>query len=422
MTLLQRARALIHQLCLYPFWLAAAIGLGLLKHNKSNSRRVIFVTADSQGLIGSRGDAAMLTGALEQIRDVSEPIEVFIACATPNAVEIAHSLGCKTFRVWGSIFMPFYFLRSILEIRPDAGFFMGADIMDGHYSPVTSMRMLISSDLVARFGASSRFLGFSLNATVPLLVKAAFRLVDGRVQVNLRDPISLQRHQRIAGKTGHLVADTAFLLKPSSPGEISEPALNWVSSERAMGRLVLGVNFHPMLFSKETAAKQTQKLAMALSSAMAHVQGQQPVSWLLVPHDDRIEAGDMSSLALLPELLQPSVREHTYRIITPPSAGELKTIAGSLDGVITGRMHLAIATLGQGVPVLTFAYQGKFEGLMKHFEFPDWVVVDPNSVISDGNLTDMVVRFAAELPALTAQVHNRLPTVLEATRATFRNL
>lgn len=419
---MQTVKQLIHQLILFPFWVCSVLLLKAFKRKPDDSIRIILITADSQGLIGSRGDAAMLEGALNQIRSNGDNVEIYVACATARATKIAETLNCLPFNVWGGVFMPFHFLKSILSIKPAAGFIMGADIMDGHYSPTTSLRMLIAADLVGRYCGISRFLGFSLNTSIAPLVKLGFRLLNQNVQVNLRDPLSFERHRAIAGNTGNLVADTAFLLTPAEPGDIAKAAMDWINVQRTRRHIVLGINFHPMLFAKNEAAANTQSLARAVVKAMEDAQNVTGVSWLLIPHDDRVEAGDMSTLEMLEAQLPTGVGSNSYRIISPPSAGELKTIAGALDGVITGRMHLAIAALGQGVPVLTFAYQGKFEGLMKHFAFPDWVVVRPTEVLGNEKLVVIVKQFISALPELKTQLDSRLPAVLNATQSTFKGL
>ena len=55
-------------------------------------------------------------------------------------------------------------------------------------------------------------------------------------------------------------------------------------------------------------------------------------------------------------------------MLRPPlNAWELKHLAGMVDLVLTGRMHLAIAALGMGTPPLCVAYMDKFEGLFHLF-------------------------------------------------------
>lgn len=414
-------KSLIHQILLLTLWqLARAMQhLPAWKAKPPVTRRLVFVTADSDHLIGSRGDEAMLLGTLETLDRLQEPMDVYLACASKLASQRAHAMGRRSFQVWGGVGMPLHFLRSLARIRPQAGLFMGADIMDGHYSPVTSMRMLIAADLVARSGVPSRFLGFSLNSAIPWPVRFAFRHIDARVQVNLRDPLSFTRHEAIARNAGQLVADAAFLLDPAAPGDEAGKALQWIACQRERARKVIGINFHPMLFPRSTGRMQTERLTDAVVQAMAAVQAHRSVSWLLIPHDDREFAGDVATLAALESRLGPELREHSYRLAYPPSAAELKTVAGATDGVFTGRMHLAIATLGQGIPVLTLAYQGKFEGLMQHFCFPHWSVLNPNLAVDPQYLTAMLLRFVDELPGLTEQVKQELPKVLKASRSTL---
>lgn len=89
------------------------------------------------------------------------------------------------------------------------------------------------------------------------------------------------------------------------------------------------------------------------------------------------------------------------------------------DGVITGRMHLAIAALGGGVPVMALAYQAKFAGLMQWFHLPDWLLLDPVKVSDEAVLWPSVQRFVAERAALRDTVLARLPDVKRAAHANF---
>ncbi|HSW15180.1 MAG TPA: polysaccharide pyruvyl transferase family protein, partial [Solimonas sp.] len=106
----------------------------------------------------------------------------------------------------------------------------------------------------------------------------------------------------------------------------------------------------------------------------------------------------------------------------PLSAPALKAVAGAMDGVVTGRMHLAIAALGQGRPVAGLTYQDKFQGLFRHFELPTDLLMPPSQVVEPDRLTDLLRRFHADLAELEATVRRRLPQVQELALANLRDL
>lgn len=418
----RKLMSLTHQSLLFLFWKIAQILASHHFRTRTNVGCVLFIPGDTTHLVGSRGDSAMLDSALDQVKRNFPNGKTYIACSSTEASDVATIRNCSSFLVWGGVSMPFNFLRALRQIEPSVGLIMGADVMDGHYSPVMSLRMLIAADLMARYGVDSRFLGFSLNAQVPFLVKAAFRGLNTKVKINLRDPISLDRFNKIVGRGGNLVADTAFLLLPEIKTHEPLKIIEWIAAQKRLGKIVLGINFHPMLFSKINTNEKTQKLARSLAVSMFNIQSYINISWILIPHDDRVNVGDILALEKLLLQLPEEVKRSTYRVLVPPEAKEIKAIVGELDGVVTGRMHLAIATLGQGVPVITFDYQGKFEGLMRHFRFPDWLVVDPVDAIDATLLTELISRFITELPDLKLQVCQMLPNVLAATNATFEGI
>ena len=55
-----------------------------------------------------------------------------------------------------------------------------------------------------------------------------------------------------------------------------------------------------------------------------------------------------------------------------PSA--IRALASRASLTVTGRMHLAIMSLAQGTPAITLATQGKVEGLMRLFDWPELCV------------------------------------------------
>ena len=113
-----------------------------------------------------------------------------------------------------------------------------------------------------------------------------------------------------------------------------------------------------------------QALIDATASALLAVARRHRVSWLLLPHDFRGERGDNAALAPLAQRVGATLGERVLHAGEPLSAAQLKAMAGVTDGIVTGRMHLAIAALGRGVPVAALTYQDKFQGLWTHFDLP----------------------------------------------------
>lgn len=385
---------------------------------------IFLISCDTHTLTGSRGDEAMMTAIVDRVHTLFPAHQIIAAVSAPIAKAAASSRGFAIFPVWGRLLMPLHFWNSVRRHRPFAAVLMGADIMDGYYSPVEALRRLIAADVLARSGVPVALLGFSLNSGINPLVVMAFRCLHRDVRLMLRDPISLQRLREATGdaRRGILVADTAFLLKPADNESL--PATRWIAEQRSMSRTVLAVNVHPLLFPPLNRSNDIHRLCRALAGAMAEVSTGRQLSWLLLPHDDRPKVGDIESMSLLEQELAGCVLTW-HNLKSPPDAATVKGLVAGVDGVVTGRMHLAIASFGSGVPVMALAYQGKFEGLMHHFEMPHWVKIDPACLGKDldkNTLAAALSQFVDALPVLAKAVRARNPTINELAEKNFSGL
>lgn len=406
-------------------WLIGRVALGWPSKGRQTSagaHSAVLVPCDPFTLVGSRGDAAMLEATHSYLAG-SLTVLAHGTVAEARAAEI----GVQSKRLVFDWFQPIRMARFLRQERPDQVLVMGADFMDGHYSPVHSLRLLICADLAARAGADARFLGFSLNDRIHPAVAGGFRRLSAKVRIQLRDPLSFDRYKQLnAPSHARLVADSAFLLPPTKAGTDSptdqgelQSALAWVALQRANGRQVIGVNLHGMLFPKSEREVRLHKLLENFVAAMRDLQGRAEVAWILVPHDDRQEAGDLSTAAALRSMIPADVMQHTYELRTAPPPGDAKALVGHLDGVITARMHLAIATLGMGRPVLVLTYQSKFEGLLRHFGLSDDSKLDAPQTQDRLAVTSAVESFIGRTDRLALQVAERLPSVMVLARATF---
>ncbi len=131
----------------------------------------------------------------------------------------------------------------------------------------------------------------------------------------------------------------------------------------------------------------------------------------------KTKGGDIRLLQSLEhELNRYGTRMVRSILLTDPA--KIKRIVGLLALVVTGRMHLAIASLGMGTPVLCVAYQDKFEGLFQHFDFPLEYLAQPQECVTDA-FSIKIENAIQHLDEMRDRIAKALPEVM---RASERNL
>jgi polysaccharide pyruvyl transferase WcaK-like protein len=139
---------------------------------------------------------------------------------------------------------------------------------------------------------------------------------------------------------------------------------------------------------------------------------------VLVPHDRRGKVPDKMLhdrlLAALPEEL----RERVLAAPCPKTASDAKWLAARLDFLVSQRMHLAIAALACGVPVMCYEYQDKAEGMLTHFGFGHFVI-RTQELYDIERLADRILAAVREGPLRKRDIHAALPRVLELARHNF---
>lgn len=374
--------------------------------------RLLIVPCEPWQVIGSRGDEAMIVAAIRHLQRRGEARNVAVITADPAGSEAVRRMGFEPLEVWRGADALASVHRAGVSFDPRVAIVLGADVMDGYYSPVMSLMLLAMADLLVRRGVAASLLGFSFNSRPSPSLRRGFRMLDPRTTLNVRDPVSFDRLRRfVPGANARLVADTAFLLEPDPSSPEFAPLAGWVQQRRAAGDVVLAVNVHPMLIRHATPA-QIGLLADDMAAALTAVGRRRCVSYLLLPHDYREHVGDNLCLEPIHATLSLALPGRVRHLATPQSAAQLKALVGFADGLVSSRMHLLIAALGQGLPVAAFHYQDKFEGLFRHFELPAWLLFDPLQPGRRDALAPFVERFLESLEPLRRQVTSRLPAVL----------
>lgn len=380
-------------------------GMKPARRDAAPIRRVLILPADVADPAGSRGDDAMITAVIDRLGSVIPDAEIHVATLANSVAEVprAHMV-----RLWE---IPWRLDRVWDQVKEfDAQVVIGADVMDGYYSSVTSMRLWLLADLMARFrgGHRSKLVGFSFNTTPTWpVVRTIERHVGEQLRINLRDERSRRRFCAATGRDAALVADAAFMLEPQSIEGL--PVAGWIRSQRAAGRVLGGLNIHPMLSAQRDVATLDRLVASA-AAAVRRTVDEARCSWVMVPHDFRTDHGDVDMLRSVASLVDRP--DHVVVAESPLVAAQIKALASALDVVVSGRMHLAIAALGSGVPAAGITYQGKFDGLfVDHFGLPEGLLLSAEGAEDENAMHDLIAGVVANRAELEEAVRQSWPQV-----------
>ncbi|MEK6237659.1 MAG: polysaccharide pyruvyl transferase family protein, partial [Planctomycetales bacterium] len=202
---------------------------------------------------GSLGDEALVRGAMRGLRDQGIPR---IGLLGYGDQELGGLSGVDERIALRGLFDDSLgpSMRFALQAsRYDSFLVLGADVVDGAYSPRRSVYRLNLCRLAALTGAECRVIGFSMNASPAPEAVEAFRALPDAVALYPRDPNSLRRLEQSAGRPAQLCADPAFLLEPKS-GAAVDRASAWIDRQRAEGRTILGLNANKHALPKDGRA------------------------------------------------------------------------------------------------------------------------------------------------------------------------
>jgi len=382
---------------------------------RGTTNRLLIVPCDPWSVVGSRGDEAMIVAVVQQITAKYPNSEIAVVTANEKGSIAVRALGLTPLQAWRGPRLLHGICAAFERFDPDWAVILGADVMDGYYSPSTSLALTALADVLARSGCRTSILGFSFNSAPSRSLEYAFAKLSPQVKVNVRDPISLERFTKFTPTKARLVSDAAFMLRPENNFPEYQTAVDWVNQQHQAGNHVLVINVHPMLI-KDARNEQVLQLAATFADVLARLAATRPVSFLFLPHDYRGHVGDHRCLGPMFEQLSPILANRVFHLAEEHSATELKALAGLADGVISSRMHLAIAALGMGVPVFVLTYQDKFQGLFRHFDLPEWLMMPAPRDTEPAELLARLERFVDELSVLRIRVAEKWPAVLELSR------
>lgn len=365
---------------------------------------------------GSLGDQALLQGIQNYFCTTQEPV---VRQALPRGFEEIPLLEpcLPSFNVTAkSLKSDLQFLNALTRARMIC--MPGADVMDGRYNVDQTVFSLYCLDLAARAGVPSRLLGFSFSSEPRPEVVQRFKSLSPAVRCFARDPVSKARFERATGRTIGLVADLAFLVTPSSKSETARTTLDWISRQRTSPDVsVIGLNANAL-----TLKESPEKIIRAYVDLIEKLSQTSPQSrFVFIPHDFRRGNDDEDINSAIVSNISQEHLDKIYQTKAPLDAWDAKAIAKACDLVVTGRMHLAIAALGSGTPVIGIGYMGKFEGMLGYFSLNDSLVT-PREAYTDLRLPDIVLHHLKNINEINKNISSNLPTVREMSLKNFEGI
>ena len=297
---------------------------------------------------------------------------------------------------------------------------IGADVMDGYYSVHESQQKISIAFLGGMAGLETTVLGFSFNAAPSLQSVNALTKLSTPVRLCARDPVSLARLDNTVGPRARLVADLAFLLPPRESSRVTQYA-DWIQGQRNHGRIVIGINANALALP-DRGHESSHALIEGYVALIIHLSVQERnLSFVLIPHDTRGRHSDIVIAQKIFQGLPGEVAPNVLNASASMAASEIKALCGYLDCLISGRMHLAIAALGMGVPVACIEYQGKFEGLFRHFEI-DGMVIDNSRALCFDSIETSLRALIRNRHDMARKIKARLPEIINLSLMNFSSI
>lgn len=332
---------------------------------------------------GSLGDQAVLSGLADVITSagLDAPVQVTLRDWHPHTcpnVPESVSLAINEGRFRSSV--------SLVRVLRDCSqlIILGTDVIEGNYSRSHVRDLVLLSNQAVALGIPVHICGFSFSASPNEEAVQWLRRLDRRVRCSSRDPLSARRFEDHTGRPAEVVMDPAFVLQPSLNADAALDAFKWIRRRHTAGDVLLGVNVNAITYRTRPA-----DVCDAYLSALSEILMDRFVSVLLLPHDLRDDQSDVTPLTVIHHVLEGRYPGRCRLLGSPLAACEVKYLAGACDLIISGRLHLAVAALSQGRPVIGIEYHDKFLGIFRHFD-AETLLLSQAQLLEGGKLASLV--------------------------------
>jgi polysaccharide pyruvyl transferase WcaK-like protein len=368
---------------------------------------------------GSFGDEAVLTSVVNQlVKKGMKKVDLILYKASDDwgLAGVSGTFNMEDFFDFGAWRIQFRF--ALVVSRYQNFYVLGTDMMDGYYGASLSLQRIRLAELAAMAGTPTRIVGFSFNANPDPLCVQALKNLPGEVQMFGRDPVSHERLTQFLQRPIQASADVAFLLNPEYETDLVREVVQWARKEKGDQRLVIGISANYVLLERIKGLTYEQLVQAYANTLVELYKTYERISFLFIPHDIRGEINDADIAKGIIDAVPAEISAHCFIVPTPCRPGEVKGFVPELDIVLSGRMHLAIACLGQGIPVACMVYQDKFEGLFRLFELKG-LTIDPPDAMKPGYLYAFLNPLIDQRVALGESIRAKVPVLQQLSLQNF---
>ena len=311
---------------------------------------------------GSKGDEAMVRGALELYSGLGK-----IALLTPRE---------QLWKEW-IVDKGDQFEEYIVPLEEMPNFIrekcrlviIGADLMDGLFdSPVIQQRLETARRAI-ELGGCSEVISCSFRDNVNDEIIKKIVSIGEKLKWYLRDKISLLNFEKQTGLKGNFFPDLAFQYDSIVDERVSNYT-NKILEQKNKGKRIVGINLceHSFrsFFEEDTLENRQNYINQFAKSLVSVYDG---AYYVLISNDVRKWENHWSDMQYLLEIAKNLKTKglDNYIIIDEFCLeNEIVSILKNVDIVISGRMHLVIASIRSGcIPIAYFGDSGSFRDITK---------------------------------------------------------
>jgi polysaccharide pyruvyl transferase WcaK-like protein len=295
--------------------------------------------------------------------------------------------------------------RRFAEVIEGAATFtvIGADVMDGGYHRREAVLRSNLLTFASRRGVATRLISFSWNGHPDRHALRALQRAAQATTLYVRDPESFARLQR-AG-VPKLVRSSDIVFGHHGTSRVPDVD-SWLRSRGGVPFMVVNISGLVGLDGAKLEA-YVDVVTWLIRCGRAVV---------LLPHVIRDGDDDLAAARLIKERC-PDPAVYLVSDLWRPS--DVAWLAGRAEGVMTGRMHLAVLAMKEGTPSAVIGTQGKVEGLMQLVGFPEFLLEAGPTMASDAK---RALGLIMDEPSTRTRLAERLPGIVDLARVPLAEL